>query len=61
MSLSKQHYKAIAGIILSGERLTLGGRKLISVAGLIDRLVEYFAADSPQFDEDLFRRACEGE
>ncbi len=58
MSMSKQHYKAIADIILSGERLTLGGRELIPKRPLIDRLVEYFVKDNPEFVENTFRQAC---
>lgn len=53
---TKQHYKAIAGIIAAQYRYAGQARRSIEV--IAESYADYFAKDDPRFDRKCFLSAC---
>jgi len=58
MSLSRQHYVAIAGILRETLEDAGGLNWRTAVHAVADRLADYFAADNPRFDRARFMLAA---
>lgn len=60
---TKQHYQAIANIIkglTSNANVAWGGHGSIDKDYLVKALADYFEKDNPNFDRELFFKACYG-
>lgn len=55
---TRQHYKAIAGIVRNST-VNKTSKPVINREILIRELTNYFAEDNPRFDRQKFLAACE--
>lgn len=55
MGMTRKHYKAIAEIINKSEKA-----HLLNYAGsVMQRFIDYFEKDNPEFNRDKFIKACD--